>query len=116
MHFLYAPWQPLYAHVTPIRHHVTEKAVNFVFHFVIVAEAHSNQMLCQLEKQVASLDYKMVGDDASSKLLQESDGLMGDMGASIVVENAYTFAQYSSSPILNHPSEVFQCPTVPIVP
>ncbi|GFU40512.1 hypothetical protein NPIL_571521 [Nephila pilipes] len=36
-----------------------------------------------------------VGDDGSSKLLQESVGLTGGIGASIVVDNAYTHSQYS---------------------
>ena len=57
---------------------------------------------------------RWVGADVPSKLLQESGGLTGDVGASVVVENAYAFAQHSSSPVLNRPSELFQCLTAPV--
>ena len=48
-----------------------------------------------------------VGDDVPSKLIQESNSLMGDVGASVVVEKAYALDQHSYSTVLNRPSEFF---------
>jgi len=55
-----------------------------------------------------------VGDDVPSKLIQESNGLTGDVGASVVVEKACALGQHSSSPVLNRPSEFFECLTIPV--
>ena len=88
--------------------------MNLIFHLVVIAEERSGQMFFQLREQVVVTGYQVwtirrVGDDVPSKLLQESDCLTGDVGANVVLENAYVFAQHSSSPVLNRLSEVFQC-------
>lgn len=66
---------------------------------------------------VLSPDYWVggwMGDNILSKLLQESDSLMGNVGASVVMENAYACGQHSFSPVLNCQSELFQSLTVPV--
>ncbi|KZC12627.1 hypothetical protein WN55_04266, partial [Dufourea novaeangliae] len=88
-------------------------------HLVVVVEARSGQMFFQLRKQVVVTGCQVrtigwVGDDVPSKLLQESDGRIGDVGTSIVVKNAYALDQHSSSPVLNRPSEFFQSLTIPV--
>ena len=55
-----------------------------------------------------------VDDDVPSKPLQESDSLVGSVGPSVVVENAYSLAQHSSSLVLNRPPEFSQCLTIPV--
>ena len=40
--------------------------------------------------------------------------LAGSVGSSVVVENAYAFAQHSSSPVLNRPPEFYQRLTIPV--
>lgn len=40
------------------------------------------------------------------------DSLMGSVWTHGVVKNAYSLSQYSSSPVLKYPSELFQCFTV----
>jgi len=102
----------LYAHVIPARRHVVEEALDHNFHLVIVAEAPSGQMFFQLRKQMLVTGCQVriigwVGDDVPSKLIQESNGLTGDKGASVVVEMAYALGQHSSSPVLNRQSEFF---------
>jgi len=106
----------LYVHVIPARRHVVEEALDRNFHLVIVAEAPSDQMFFQIRKQVVVTGCKVrtigwLGDDVPSKLIQESNGLTGDVGASVVV-NAYALGQHSSSPVLNRPSEFFECLTI----
>ena len=78
----------------------------------------SLQMFFQLRKQMIVTGCQVrtigwVGDDAPSKPIQESNGLTGDMGVSIIVEKAYALGQHSSSLVLNHPSEFFECLTIP---
>ena len=109
----------MYAHVIPARRHVVEEGLDRNFHLVIVAEAPSSQMFFQLRKQVVVTGCQVrtigwVGDDVPSKLIQESNSLMGDVGASVVVEKAYALGQHSSSLVLNHPSEFFECLTIPV--
>ena len=109
----------MYAHVIRARRHVVEEALDRNFHLVIVAEAPSGQMFFQLRKQVVVTGCQIrtigwVGDDVPSKLIQESNGLTGDVGTSVVVEKAYALGQHSSSPVLNRPSEFFECLTIPV--
>ena len=85
----------MYAHVIPARRHVVEEALDRSFHLVIVAEAPSGQMFFQLRKQVVVTGCQVwtiwwVGDYVPSKLIQESNSLMCDVGASVVMEKAYT--------------------------
>jgi len=47
-------------------------------------------------------------------MIQESNGLTGDVGVNVVVEKAYALGQHSSSPVLNRPSEFFECLTIPV--
>lgn len=56
-----------------------------------------------------------MGDDVSTKVLQQSDSLTGDVWMRGVVENAYALAQHLSSPVQKCPSEFFQCFTVPAI-
>ena len=76
-------------------------------------------MFFQLRKQVEVTGCQVrtigwVGDDFSSKPLQESDSLAGSVWSSVVVENAYVLAQHHSSPVLNHPPECCQCLIIPV--
>jgi len=71
-------------------------------------------MFFQFRKQVIVIGCQVgtigwVGDNVPSKLLQESDSLTGNVGASVVVENAYALARLFSSPILNHRSSRMVC-------
>ena len=40
--------------------------------------------------------------------------MTGDVGVNVVVEKAYALGQHSSSPVLNRPSEFFECLTIPV--
>ena len=76
-------------------------------------------MLFQLRKQVEVNGSQVrtigwVSDDFPSKPLQESDSLVGSVGSSVVVENAYALAQHPSSPVLNRSREFCQCLTIPV--
>ena len=61
-----------------------------------------------------NLRNKCVRGDVPSNLIQESKGLTDEVGASVFVEKAYALGQHSSSPVLNRPSEFFECLTIPV--